>query len=184
MGGSSGGLASFSMAWWHPDLFRRALSFSGSYVNQVPADSPFPHGGWVYHDEDPYDATGPNGLVVAHCESAASPAGGSDNPGPCDTPLTQGACTAVAGCAWNTSVNKPIRVWLESGTKDSNSGDAPSTYRNFALANQRLADALAKRGYHYHHDLATGAGHVDQGPLRQTLPEALTWLWRGYRSSN
>jgi S-formylglutathione hydrolase FrmB len=180
MGGSSGGLAAFSMVWWHPDLFRRALTFSGSYVNQVPPDSPFPHGGWVYHDVDPYDATAPNGLVVAHCESAAGPAAGSDDPGPCDTPLSQAACVAVAGCAWNTSENKPIRVWLESGTKDSNSGDAPSTYRNFALANQRMADALAKRGYHYHHDLATGAGHVDQGPLRQTLPEALTWLWRGY----
>ena len=180
MGGSSGGLAAFSMVWWHPDLFRRALTFSGSYVNQVPVDSPFPHGGWVYHDIDPYDATAPNGLVVAHCETAVAPEAGSDNPGPCDTPLSQAACVAVAGCAWNTSANKPIRVWLESGTKDSNSGDAPSTYRNFALANQRMADALAKRGYHYHHDLATGAGHVDQGPLKQTLPEALAWLWRGY----
>jgi enterochelin esterase family protein len=180
MGGSSGGLAAFSMVWWHPDLFRRALTFSGSYVNQVPVDSPFPHGGWVYHDVDPFDAAAPNGLVVAHCEGAAGPAGGSDDPGPCDTPLSAAACGAVAGCAWNTTANKPIRVWLESGTKDSNSGDAPSTYRNFALANQRMADALGKRGYHYHHDLATGAGHVDQGPLRQTLPEALTWLWRGY----
>jgi iron(III)-enterobactin esterase len=180
MGGSSGGLATFSMVWWHPDLFRRALTFSGSYVNQVPVDSPFPHGGWVYHDEDPYNLTAPNGLVVAHCEGAGNPAAGSGNPGPCDTPLTEATCAAVAGCAWNTKVNKPIRVWLESGTKDSNSGDAPSTYRNFALANQRVAASLQERGYHYHHDLATGAGHVDQGPLKQTLPEALAWLWRGY----
>ncbi|HVZ74634.1 MAG TPA: alpha/beta hydrolase-fold protein [Polyangia bacterium] len=180
MGGSSGGLASFSMAWWHPDLFRRVLSFSGSYVNQVPADSPFPHGGWIYHDVDPFDATTPNGLVVAHCESATSPAAGVDDPGPCDTPLSESACLAMTGCAWNTSANKPIRVWMESGTKDSNSGDAPSTYRNFALANQRMADSLAKRHYHYHHDLATGAGHVDMGPLKQTLPEALAWVWRGY----
>src|SRR5450432_3239522 len=107
MGGSSGGLASFSMVWWHPDLFRRALTFSGSYVDQVPADSPFPHGGWVYHDEDPYNLTAPNGLVVADCETAGNPAAGSDNPGPCDTPLTEAACVAVAGCAWNTNVNKP-----------------------------------------------------------------------------
>jgi iron(III)-enterobactin esterase len=183
MGGSSGGLAAFSMVWWHPDLFRRALTFSGSYVNQVPASSPFPHGGWVYHDVDPYDDAAPNGLVVAHCESAANPAAGSDNPGPCDTPLSETACVAATGCAWNTKVNKPIRVWLQSGTKDSNSDDAPSTYRNFALANDRMAASLQERGYHYHHDLATGAGHVDMGPLKQTLPEALTWLWRGYVAS-
>jgi len=74
-------------------------------------------------------------------------------------------------------------VWLESGTKDSNSGDAPSTYRNFALANQRMAASLEKRGYHFHYDHAVGAGHVDQGALRQTLPEALTWVWRGYRAA-
>jgi iron(III)-enterobactin esterase len=180
VGGSSGGAASFSMVWWHPDLFRRVITFSGTYVDQVPASSPFPHGCWVYHDEDPYDATAPNGLIVAHCEDAANPGAGSSNPGPCDTPLSKTACEAVAGCAWNTAVNKPIRAWLEAGTKDSNSGDAPGTYRNFELANQRMAASLAERGYHYHFDLATGAGHVDQGPLKQTLPEALTWLWRGY----
>jgi enterochelin esterase family protein len=183
VGGSSGGAASFSMVWWHPDLFRRVITFSGTYVNQVPAMSPFPHGCWVYHDEDPYDMTAPNGLIVAHCESAANPAAGSSNPGPCDTPLTQPACLAVAGCAWNTSVNKPIRAWLESGSNDSNAKNAPSTYRNFLLANQRMAASLQQRGYHYHFDYAIGAGHVDQGPLKQTLPEALTWVWRGYVAS-
>jgi S-formylglutathione hydrolase FrmB len=181
LGGSSGGAASFSMAWWRPDLFRRVIAFSGTFVNQVPASSPFPHGCWVYHDEDPYDAAAPNGLIVAHCESAVDPTAGTSNPGPCDTPLTQAKCEAVAGCAWNTSVNKPLRVWLESGSNDNGAGGAPSTYRNFDLANQRMAAAFAKRGYHYHYDHAMGAGHVDQGPLKQTLPEALTWLWRGYR---
>jgi enterochelin esterase-like enzyme len=181
LGGSSGGAASFSMAWWHPDLFRRVIAFSGTFVNQVPASSPFPHGCWVYHDEDPYAATAPNGLIVAHCESATNPAVGTSNPGPCDTPLTQAKCEAVAGCAWNTAVNKPLRVWLESGSNDNGAGGAPSSYRNFDLANQRMAAAFAKRGYHYHYDHAMGAGHVDQGPLKQTLPEALTWLWRGYR---
>jgi enterochelin esterase family protein len=181
LGGSSGGAASFSMAWWHPDLFRRVIAFSGTFVNQVAAGTPFPHGCWIYHDEDPYDATAPNGLIVAHCESATTPTVGSDNPGPCDTPLTQAACEAAVGCAWNTSVNKPVRAWLESGSDDDNANDPPSTYRNFDLANQRMAAALQKRGYHYHYDHAQGAGHVDQGPLKQTLPEALTWLWRGYQ---
>jgi S-formylglutathione hydrolase FrmB len=183
LGGSSGGAASFSMAWWHPDLFRRVIAFSGTFVNQVPASSPFPHGCWVYHDEDPYDAAAPNGLIVAHCESATAPSVGTSNPGPCDTPLTQAKCEAAAGCAWNTATNKPLRVWLESGSNDNGASGAPSTYRNFDLAAQRMAAAFAKRGYHYHYDRAMGAGHVDQGPIRQTLPEALTWLWRGYRAS-
>jgi enterochelin esterase family protein len=183
IGGSSGGAATFSMAWWHPDLFRRVITFSGTYVSQVPADSPFPHGCWIYHDEDPYDATTPNGLIVAHCEDAANPAAGSSNPGKCDTPLTQQTCEAVAGCGWNTLINKPIRAWLESGSNDMGAGGAPNTYRNFDLANQRMAASLQKRGYHFHYDHAAGAGHVDQGPLQQTLPEALTWVWRGYRAT-
>jgi enterochelin esterase family protein len=183
MGGSSGGAGSFSMAWWHPDLFRRVITFSGTYVTQVPASSPFPHGCWIYHDKDPYDATAPNGLIVAHCESAANPAAGSSNPGPCDTPLTQTACEAVAGCAWNTTVNKPIRIWHESGSNDLGAGGSPTGYRNFDLANQRMAASFQKRGYHFHYDHAQGAGHVDQGPLRQTLPEGLTWLWRGYKAT-
>ncbi len=179
MGGSSGGAASFSMAWWHPDLFRRVLAFSGTYVNQVPAGSPFPHGCWVYHDVDPYNAAQPNGLIVQHCEPASGDMG-SSNPGPCDTPLSKSACEAVSGCSWNTTVNKPLRVWLQSSTNDLGSGGAPGTYRNFDLANQRMAAALKARRYPYHYDHALGAGHVDGNVIRQTLVEALLWLWRGY----
>ena len=65
LGGSSGGAASFSMLWWRPDLFRRVITFSGKYVTQVPAGSPFPHGAWIYHDIDPYDPAAPNGLIMA-----------------------------------------------------------------------------------------------------------------------
>jgi enterochelin esterase family protein len=180
MGGSSGGAASFSMAWWRPDLFRRVITFSGTYVAQVPASSPFPHGAWIYHDVDPYSADAPNGLIVQHCESAAGPKKTSAVE-PCDTPLSKTACEAVAGCTWNTTRNKPIRVWHQSGSNDLGAGGQPSSYRNFNLANQRMAAAFKARGYHFHYDNAAGAGHVDQGPLRQTLPAGLTWLWRGYR---
>ncbi len=180
IGGSSGGAASFSMAWWRPDLFRRVLTFSGTYVTQVPKDSPFPHGAWIYHDIDPYDAEAPNGLIKAFCENATTPkASGAVEP--CDTPLSDGACTAVAGCSWNTAVNKPLRVWLETGTNDNGASGMPSSYRNFHLANQRMAQALLARGYHVHLDDCEGAGHVDQGPIRQTFPSALIWLWRGYQ---
>jgi hypothetical protein len=179
LGGSSGGAGSFSMAWWHPDLFTRVLTYSGTFVNQVPASSPFPHGCWVYHDVDPYDPAAPNGLIVRDCE----PAGGfkgSSNPGPCDTPLTQAACQAVTGCAWNTKVNRRLRIWHESADRDLGAGGGPGSYRNFDLANQRMAASFKARGYHYHYDHAAGAGHVDPKVVNQTLPEAMLWLWRGY----
>lgn len=178
-GGSSGGAGSFSMAWWHPDYFRRVVTYSGTYVRQVPADSPFPNGCWVYHDFDPYDDTGANGLILQDCEPVGGFTG-SSNPGPCDTPLSQPECEAVTGCQWNTTVNRPLRVWLESAENDLGAGGNPSTHRNFDLANQRMADALESRGYHYHYDHALNAGHVDSKVIRQTIVEAMLWVWRGY----
>ena len=50
MGGSSGGCAAFTMAWYRPDLFRRVLTYSGTYVNQqYPYDPATPTGCWEYH---------------------------------------------------------------------------------------------------------------------------------------
>src|ERR1041385_5648583 len=34
MGGSSGGSCALAMAWDHPELYHRVLTFSGTYVNQ------------------------------------------------------------------------------------------------------------------------------------------------------
>ena len=181
MGGSSGGAATLSMAWWRPDLFRRIITWSGTFVNQVPGSSPFKHGAWIYHDIDPYQAAAPNGLIMASCQKADGPKT-SGLVEPCDTPISKAACEAVSGCAWNDSTPKPIRMWHEAGTNDNGAGDGPSSYRNFHLANQRVAQSLKERGYHFHYDDAVGAGHVDQGPLRQTAPSALIWLWRGYKT--
>lgn len=191
-GGSSGGAASFSMAWWHPDLFRRAITFSGTFVSQVPANSPFPHGCWIYHDVDPHFADvndAPKGLIVQHCEPATGDQG-SDNPGPCDTPLAQAACEA-AGCVWNTKANKPVRVWLESADGDLGTPGhlldpkyGPVEYRDFNLANIRMAASFSARGYHYHYDHALNAGHVDGRVVQQTVVEALLWTWRGYPGVN
>jgi iron(III)-enterobactin esterase len=51
MGGSSGGVAAFTMAWFHPELYRKVLSYSGTFVNQAsPVDPNTPRGGWEYHD--------------------------------------------------------------------------------------------------------------------------------------
>ncbi len=51
MGGSSGAAAAFTMAWSHPELYRRVLSYSGTYVNQqFPVSQKTPHGAWEYHE--------------------------------------------------------------------------------------------------------------------------------------
>lgn len=51
MGGSSGGAAAFTMAWFHPELYRKVLTYSGTYVNQqYPDDPKTPHGAWEYHE--------------------------------------------------------------------------------------------------------------------------------------
>ncbi len=51
MGGSSGGSAAFTMGWFRPDLYRRILTYSGTYVNQQSPENPQSlHGAWEYHE--------------------------------------------------------------------------------------------------------------------------------------
>lgn len=50
MGCSSGAACAFTMAWFHPELYHRVLSYSGTYVAQEWPDNPAsPHGAWEYH---------------------------------------------------------------------------------------------------------------------------------------
>lgn len=49
MGCSSGGAAAFTMGWFHPELYRRILTYSGTFVNQAP-DATYPHSAWEYHE--------------------------------------------------------------------------------------------------------------------------------------
>ena len=50
MGVSSGAACAFTMAWFHPERYRRVLSYSGTYVNQQsPPDPETPRGAWEYH---------------------------------------------------------------------------------------------------------------------------------------
>ena len=48
LGGSSGGSAAFTMAWFHPELYHRVMTYSGTYVNQQ-SNADVPHGAWDYH---------------------------------------------------------------------------------------------------------------------------------------
>jgi len=51
MGGSSGGSCALIMAWYHPELYHRVLTYSGTYVNQHwPSSAETPHGAWEFHE--------------------------------------------------------------------------------------------------------------------------------------
>lgn len=51
MGASSAGSAALIMAWYRPDLYRRVLTYSGTFVNQQwPHDPKMPHGAWAFHE--------------------------------------------------------------------------------------------------------------------------------------
>jgi enterochelin esterase-like enzyme len=53
LGGSSGGAAALTMGWFRPDLFRRLITYSGTFVDQQDDDAPeeaaYPLGAWEYH---------------------------------------------------------------------------------------------------------------------------------------
>jgi iron(III)-enterobactin esterase len=50
MGCSSGAAAAFTMAWFHPEWYRRVISYSGTFVNQQwPFNPATPGGAWDYH---------------------------------------------------------------------------------------------------------------------------------------
>jgi enterochelin esterase-like enzyme len=53
MGCSSGGAAALTMGWFRPDLFRRLIAYSGTFVDQQDDDAAeeakYPLGAWEYH---------------------------------------------------------------------------------------------------------------------------------------
>jgi iron(III)-enterobactin esterase len=136
MGGSSGGSCALIMAWYHPELYHRVLTYSGTYVNQQwPWNPQTPHGAWEFHEH----------LIP-------------ENPA------------------------KPLRIWMEVGDSDLlNPNVMRDGMHDWVLANEEMARVLAAKGYHYQFVFARNAGHVDNAVKVQTLPEALEYVWQGYR---
>jgi enterochelin esterase family protein len=139
MGGSSGGSCALIMAWYHPELYHRVLTYSGTYVNQQwPYDPKSPHGAWEFHEH----------LIPQ-------------------------------------SKRKPIRLWMEVGDRDLyNPNVMHDNMHDWVEANERMAKVLASKKYHYQFVFAVNAGHVDHAVKAQTLPEALEYVWAGYRPSH
>lgn len=136
MGGSSGGSAALSMAWYHPEWYHRVLTYSGTFVNQQwPPNPETPGGAWEYHRH----------LIPE-------------------------------------SPRKPIRIWMEVGDRDLlNPNSMRDEMHDWVLANERMAKVLAAKGYHYQFVFVKNAGHTDRTVKQQTLPEALEYVWQGYR---
>jgi enterochelin esterase-like enzyme len=63
LGCSSGGAAALSMGWFRPDLFRRIITYSGTFVDQQDDDAPeeatYPLGAWEYHSSKSLIASEP-----------------------------------------------------------------------------------------------------------------------------
>ncbi|MCC2668592.1 MAG: putative esterase [Armatimonadetes bacterium] len=136
MGGSSGAACAFTMAWFHPELYHRVLSYSGTYVNQQsPLNPDSPHGAWEYHENF--------------------------------IPKEK---------------RKPLRIWMHVGETDNRYKDDEATLHNWVMANQRMAEVLKAKKYPYQFVFARESGHVDGRVFRQTLPQALEWVWKGYRA--
>jgi iron(III)-enterobactin esterase len=139
MGYSSGGACALIMAWYHPELYHRVLTYSGTFVNQQwPYNPQTPHGAWAFHEH----------LI-------------SDSP------------------------RKPLRIWMEVGDRDLlNPNVMRDNMHDWVVANENMAKALAAKGYTYQFVFLRNAVHVDRPAIRQTLPEALEYIWQDYRSSS
>jgi enterochelin esterase-like enzyme len=75
----------------------------------------------------------------------------------------------------------PVRIWMEVGDRDLfNPNVMRDGMHDWVLANENMAKVLAKKKYHYQFVFARNAGHVEHSVVRQTLPEALEYLWKGY----
>ena len=163
MGGSSAGVAAFTMAWFRPDLYRRVLAYSPTFVNQQwPHDPALPGGAWQYHS--PW--AGP-ALPVLAAKGFASP-----------KPSSAGAGAPLIPA----SPRKPIRIWFEVGDQDLfYPVPMADGMHDWVLASENMAAALAAKGYRYQFVLARNAKHVDLPTMAQTLPSALIWVWSGYQ---
>jgi enterochelin esterase family protein len=76
---------------------------------------------------------------------------------------------------------KPIRVWMHVGDRDLlNPNVMRDDMHDWVVANQRMAKALADKGYKYQFVFARDSGHCDRNVKAQTLPNALEYVWKDY----
>jgi len=76
---------------------------------------------------------------------------------------------------------KPIRIWMHVGDRDLfNPNVMRDEMHDWVVANERMAKALADKGYKYQFVFARDSGHCDRTVKAQTLPNALEFVWKDY----
>jgi enterochelin esterase-like enzyme len=81
------------------------------------------------------------------------------------------------------SPRKPLRIWMEVGDRDLfNPNSMRDGMHDWVVANEQMAKVLAAKHYPYQFVFAKNAVHVDRAARQQTLPEALEWVWQGYKA--
>ena len=96
---------------------------------------------------------------------------------------------ANPGGAWDyhdgiiaNAARKPIRIWMHVGDRDLyNPNVMRDDMHDWVVANHRMAKVLKDKGYEYQYSYALDSGHCDRKVREQTLPQALEWVWRGYK---
>jgi enterochelin esterase-like enzyme len=78
------------------------------------------------------------------------------------------------------SPKKPIRIWLHVSDRDNLSAGRTDNLHDWVIANQNMAKVLAEKNYDYQFVFSRNSGHCDGAVKRQTLPQALEWLWQGH----
>ena len=82
------------------------------------------------------------------------------------------------------SPQKNLRIWMHVSDRDNSFNLPEERYRNWPLANNRMAAVLAAGGYEYQYLWSTDSGHVERGVERQTLEEAMEWVWKSYKAAD
>jgi enterochelin esterase-like enzyme len=78
------------------------------------------------------------------------------------------------------SPKKPIRIWMHVSDRDNLSAGRTDNMHDWVIANQNMAKVLAEKNYDYQFIFSRNSGHCDGAVKRQTLPQALEWLWQGH----
>jgi len=77
---------------------------------------------------------------------------------------------------------KPIRLWMHVGDHDLyNPNSMRDGMHDWVVANENMAKVLAAKGYHYQFLFVKNAGHTERIVKQQTLPQALEYVWHGYK---
>jgi enterochelin esterase-like enzyme len=78
------------------------------------------------------------------------------------------------------TAKKPLRIFIHASENDLGADAPESGHHNWVMANERTAEDLEAKGYHYRYVYSLDSGHCDGRVFDHTLAETLSWVWRGY----